>query len=387
MPGLGGKRVPTTEPAGTDLMSSRSREISTSPDSMSFRRMFSSASPPRSTAAENSSNVIPARRRSSDWFRLSIVDRIAATYDLQVEPWAAETYVPVARGLLDAHRQAPSAWADGLPTTFPDDPAPGVYLLPADVYHADPLRAHGWSANASTLRRILPPGCPELVQWERAHPEQRDAWDLGTVTHTMTLGTGSEIVEVAYRSWQYKDAKLERDAARERGAVALLTKDLAACRAMAAAVRGNRLAGGLLQVPGASEVTLVWRERVPGTDREVWAATAANVFRDETAGALDPENGEAYVSMLRRALSVGGFHQLVYVEHQSDLVEMADAKIRDQLVDKIKDAITTFESSPEFVSAISDIPATRLLGRAPDAAGAAFCTASRNAFAWAMSSS
>lgn len=206
-----------------------------------------------------------------------------------------------------------SPWADMLPVTFPADPQPGAYLLPEDVYHADPLRDHGGSANASTLRNILAPGCPELVKYEREHPPQKGCWDVGTVTHTMTLGTGPEIVEVRYCSWQYKDAKAEREAARERGAVALLTKDLQACEEMAAAVRKHHLAGGLLRIPGASETTLVWRERIPGTDREVWARGMADRHPDPgvvailgdlktTTGTLDT------VSLQKKAWDLG-YHQ------------------------------------------------------------------------------
>jgi exonuclease SbcC len=48
------------------------------------------------------------------------------------------------------------------------------------------------------------------------------------------------------------------------------------------------------------------------------------LFRDETAGALDPKNASAYADMLRRALSLGGFYQVVFVAHQAEVVERAD---------------------------------------------------------------
>ena len=215
--------------------------------------------------------------------------------------------------LVRAHAEPASAWADTLPTVFPTEPAPGAYLLPADAYHADPLRGHGWSANASTLRRITAPGCPQLVQWEREHPKTRDCWDLGTVAHTLTLGTGSEIVEVEHRDWRTKDAKDTREWARERGAVALLTKDLAACRAMADAVRGHRLAGGLLRVPGASEVTLVWREPLPGTDREVWARGMLDRHPDpaivQVVGDLKTATGDLDAEGLEKKAWDLGYHQ------------------------------------------------------------------------------
>lgn len=51
------------------------------------------------------------------------------------------------------------------------------------------------------------------------------------------------------------------------------------------------------------------------------------LFRDETAGALDPENARAYVQMLRRARDLGGFHQVIFVAHQPAVWEAADVQV------------------------------------------------------------
>lgn len=56
--------------------------------------------------------------------------------------------------------------------------------------------------------------------------------------------------------------------------------------------------------------------------------TLGTVIRDETVGALDPENGERYIAMLKSFLRVGRVHQLLYVAHQPALVDMADAVVR-----------------------------------------------------------
>ena len=37
------------------------------------------------------------------------------------------------------------------------------------------------------------------------------------------------------------------------------------------------------------------------------------LFRDETVGALDAVNGKEYVRMLRRAMDLGGFHQVIFI--------------------------------------------------------------------------
>jgi len=50
-------------------------------------------------------------------------------------------------------------------------------------------------------------------------------------------------------------------------------------------------------------------------------------WRDETAGALDPENAGHYVQMLRRARELAGAHQIIFVSHQSEVYEQADARL------------------------------------------------------------
>lgn len=52
------------------------------------------------------------------------------------------------------------------------------------------------------------------------------------------------------------------------------------------------------------------------------------VIRDETVGALDPENAERYLAMLRAFLRVGRVHQLLFVAHSPQIVEMADVRVR-----------------------------------------------------------
>jgi exonuclease SbcC len=48
------------------------------------------------------------------------------------------------------------------------------------------------------------------------------------------------------------------------------------------------------------------------------------LFRDETVGALDAVNGKEYVQMLRRAMDLGGFHQVIFICHTPLVWELAD---------------------------------------------------------------
>jgi len=51
------------------------------------------------------------------------------------------------------------------------------------------------------------------------------------------------------------------------------------------------------------------------------------LFRDETAGALDPDNAHRYVQMLRRAREISGAHQIVFIAQQPEVWQQADAVI------------------------------------------------------------
>jgi exonuclease SbcC len=51
------------------------------------------------------------------------------------------------------------------------------------------------------------------------------------------------------------------------------------------------------------------------------------LWRDETAGQLSPANAQQYVTMLRRAMAVGGFHQCLFISHAPEVWEQADARL------------------------------------------------------------
>ena len=48
------------------------------------------------------------------------------------------------------------------------------------------------------------------------------------------------------------------------------------------------------------------------------------LFRDETVGALDAVNGKEYLRMLRRAMDLGGFYQVIFICHTPLVWELAD---------------------------------------------------------------
>ena len=50
-------------------------------------------------------------------------------------------------------------------------------------------------------------------------------------------------------------------------------------------------------------------------------------FRDETTGALDPDNALHYVEMLRRLQERGGFSRIFFVSHNPEVYRLADAQL------------------------------------------------------------
>lgn len=52
------------------------------------------------------------------------------------------------------------------------------------------------------------------------------------------------------------------------------------------------------------------------------------LFRDETVAALDSVNAKEYVRMLRRAMDLGGFNQVVFICHTPLVWELADSVLR-----------------------------------------------------------
>jgi ABC-type lipoprotein export system ATPase subunit len=60
-------------------------------------------------------------------------------------------------------------------------------------------------------------------------------------------------------------------------------------------------------------------------------------WRDETTGALDPDNVPRYVAMLRRMHQLGGFVHTLFVTHSEAAAQLADTVIR------VKDGVPVME--------------------------------------------
>lgn len=137
---------------------------------------------------------------------------------------------------------------------------PGVYDMPADTYHADPIPRPGRSLSSSGARRLMAT-CPARYIYEADHPKpSTKAMELGTAAHKEILGVGPELHRMGFDDYRSGAAKAERDEAYERGAVPLKPAEYDQVQEMAAALRENELATALLGGTGRAEQALFWRD-------------------------------------------------------------------------------------------------------------------------------
>jgi PDDEXK-like domain of unknown function (DUF3799) len=133
---------------------------------------------------------------------------------------------------------------------------PGVYDIPEDEYHADPVP--GGSLSASGAKRILE--CPARFDHDRKiPPTPTTAMELGTAAHKLVLGVGQDLVRVDAENYRTKAAKDAAKAARAAGKVPLLPHEYSQAEAVAAAVLGHPVAGKLFQPgEGTPELSVFW---------------------------------------------------------------------------------------------------------------------------------
>jgi hypothetical protein len=187
---------------------------------------------------------------------------------------------------------------------------PGVYDIPTEAYHADPVP--GGSLSSTGARKLLPPSCPALYRhWrDNGGDEHKPAWDLGTAAHKLVLGVGPDLVLVDRDRWDTKEVKERVAAIREAGGVPLKREPYETVHAMAKAIREHRVAAALLtQRGGQPEATVVWRDERTG----VWCRALIDYLPAPTAPArllfADYKTGRsAAPDKLGRIIADFGYH-------------------------------------------------------------------------------
>lgn len=132
--------------------------------------------------------------------------------------------------------------------------------LHPDIPEADYHRDAG-SLSSTGAKTLLYEG-PRAFQWARTHPVHKDAYDMGSVVHALTLGVGDYDV-LEYDSYRTKAAQAERDASRAAGRTPILRKDIVAAEAMRDAIFANPLAASVLS-QGEPEVSVYATDPISG---------------------------------------------------------------------------------------------------------------------------
>lgn len=157
---------------------------------------------------------------------------------------------------------------------------PGVYNLPVEAYHGDPVK--GGSLSSSGARKLLPPSCPaKFRHWLDEGQAPSREFDIGHAAHRLVLGAGPELVVVEADDWRTKAARVARDEAHACGAVPLLPHEYEQVAAMAAALRRHPVAAALLDpTRGRAEQTVIWFD----DEFQVWRRALLDYLPDLKPG-------------------------------------------------------------------------------------------------------
>ncbi|MEU0515832.1 PD-(D/E)XK nuclease-like domain-containing protein [Amycolatopsis sp. NPDC006125] len=145
---------------------------------------------------------------------------------------------------------------------------PGVYDIPAEAYHADPVP--GGSLSSSGARLLMPPSCPAIFKHRMDNPEPYvKEFALGSAAHKLVLGAGDEFAVIDAADWRTKAARQEREEAQAAGLIPLLQHQFDQVEAMAQALREHPTASALFDSArgGRPEQALFWRDKLTGITR------------------------------------------------------------------------------------------------------------------------
>ncbi|MGW9397264.1 PD-(D/E)XK nuclease-like domain-containing protein [Streptomyces sp. NPDC055642] len=151
---------------------------------------------------------------------------------------------------------------------------PGLYDIPAELYHSDPIPGGSLS---STGAKKLASSCPAKFKHWLDNPQPHNkALELGTAAHKLVLDDGPELVLVDADKWNTDSIRAEVAAIRAAGDIPLKRHELEQVRAMAAALRQDEEAARLLEPgSGVAEQSAFW------DDNGIWRRARFDWLRDD----------------------------------------------------------------------------------------------------------
>lgn len=193
-----------------------------------------------------------------------------------------------------------------LPTVISES---GVYTIPEDVYHSDPVP--GGSLSSSGARRLLPPSCPAVFRYEQLNGRpNKKTFDFGHAAHAEVLGIGAPLEVVDAEDWRTKAAQEARKAAYAAGHVPILAAEHQQVLGMAAALREHPIASALLDPDrGQPEQSLFRLD----TTHEVWLRARLDWLPDPADGRMIIPDYKSTVSAepasVAKSIANYGYHQ------------------------------------------------------------------------------
>lgn len=151
---------------------------------------------------------------------------------------------------------------------------PGLYDIPAELYHSDPIPGGSLS---STGAKKLASSCPAKFKHWLDNPQPHNkALELGTAAHKLVLDDGPELVLVDADKWNTDSIRAEVAAIRAAGDIPLKRHELEQVHAMAAALRQDEEAARLLEPgSGVAEQSAFWE------DNGIWRRARFDWLRDD----------------------------------------------------------------------------------------------------------
>ncbi|APE21352.1 MULTISPECIES: PD-(D/E)XK nuclease-like domain-containing protein [Streptomyces] len=151
---------------------------------------------------------------------------------------------------------------------------PGLYDIPAELYHQDPVP--GGSLSSTGIRRLT--DCPARFKHHLDNPEPyKPAYEFGTAAHTVVLGDGPELIVVDAARWDTKETKAKVAEIRAAGNVPLKPEAKQRIDDMAEVLARHTEASELF-TPGSgiAEQSAFWPD-----EHGTWLRTRFDWLRDE----------------------------------------------------------------------------------------------------------
>jgi hypothetical protein len=191
---------------------------------------------------------------------------------------------------------------------------PGLYRMPAEVYHSDPAPQPSLSSSIAKciikftpaharakhprlaaaeqtegLSRVLGADASALADEGDGDEEDKpDRVNIGSVAHELLLGHGGGFEVCRFKDWRTKDAKAAKAEAIAAHKVPILEKHFRRAVNIEVAVRRKmaRVAPGVFENRGAGEVVGVWADEVGCYGRLMadWVGPGENVWNLKTTG-------------------------------------------------------------------------------------------------------